>query len=143
MNGAALWEAGYRNLYGFDMSETSLKVAREKRVYSHLFLGTIGPETSLDYETGYFDLVFSTGCFIPNHLNESHIPEMIRLVKKGGYLVIVTRKIEFEREEGDLKLKSSLRKMVEDGILKKISHEDVTYKIDKNMPGITLCYRVN
>ncbi|XP_030853812.1 methyltransferase-like protein 27 [Strongylocentrotus purpuratus] len=85
--GKAVSDVGYLNLYGIDMSESSLNIASEKGVYSKLINATFGPETPLNYKDGFFDVALSTGCFLPNHLDHTHLPEMIRLVKKGQNII--------------------------------------------------------
>eukprot|EP00057_Strongylocentrotus_purpuratus_P016314 XP_011670788.1 PREDICTED: Williams-Beuren syndrome chromosomal region 27 protein-like [Strongylocentrotus purpuratus] len=51
--GKAVWNVGYLNLYGIDMSEISLNIASEKGVYSKLINATFGPETPLNYRDDY------------------------------------------------------------------------------------------
>ncbi|XP_071506380.1 methyltransferase-like protein 27 [Diadema antillarum] len=142
--GEGLHKAGYRNLYGVDLSSGLLDVLRKKGTYCHLTEANFGPLNSLNFTDGYFDVAMSSGSFLPTHLNEKCLPEMIRLVKSGGFIVITTRKYIFDGETGDMKLKPGLVKLVEDGLIEKVRHEESLYEKDgdDHVVGITLIYRV-
>ncbi|XP_071506407.1 methyltransferase-like protein 27 [Diadema antillarum] len=142
--GDGLHKAGYRNMYGVDLSSESLDVLRKKGTYCNLAEASFGPLNSLNFTDGYFDVAMSCGSFLPTHLNEKCLPEMIRLVKSGGFIIITTRKYIFDGETGDMKLKPGLAKLVEDGLIEKVRHEESLYEKDgdDHVVGITLIYRV-
>ncbi|XP_071479395.1 methyltransferase-like protein 27 [Diadema antillarum] len=140
--GIQMAKLGYTSLYGVDLSADCLKIANDLDLYTDLVAGVFGSETPLKYQDGFFDFAVSCGCFLPNHLNEKHIPEMARLVRKGGYIVIVTRKPVFEDEEGNMKLKSGLVKFANEGLVEKVSHEDFVYMTNGPVYGVILTYRV-
>ncbi|XP_071500125.1 methyltransferase-like protein 27 [Diadema antillarum] len=144
--GDGLHKAGYRNLYGVDLSAGLLDVLRKKGTYCDLTEASFGPLNSLNFTDGYFDVAMSSGSFLPTHLNEKCLPEMIRLVKSGGFIVITTRKYIFDGETGDMKLKPGLAKLVEDGLIEKVRHEESLYfkdpARDNHVIGITLVYKV-
>ncbi|XP_041480225.1 uncharacterized protein LOC121427746 isoform X1 [Lytechinus variegatus] len=142
--GDELHKLGYTEIVGVDLSKTSLDVLAKKGSYRCAFHANFGPNTPLDFDDGYFDVAMSTGSFLPMHLNEKCLPEMIRLVRKGGYIIITTRKYIFEGETGDMKLRPGLIQLTKDGALTKIAHEENLYEKDgdDHVIGITLIYQV-
>lgn len=140
--GQMLQKAGYNNLHGVDLSEQSLEMAAKKGIYRELTRAHFGPKSPLNKEDGTLDLAVSVGCFLPMHMNHTQVPEMIRLVKKGGYLIITTRKEAFEQEEGNMRLKSCLIDLADQRILRKVFHDYFILKKKGNMLGISICYQV-
>nr|XP_054754505.1 uncharacterized protein LOC129260564 [Lytechinus pictus] len=125
------------------MSAGMLKMCKKKNVYSKLVRARFGPSEPLEYVNGYFDVVMSCGTFVPGaHLNQTCLPELFRLLKPGGYMVIATRQKAFEEELGGLELKSTLPHLVEEGVLAKLSHDVIRYttEINIDIPGVILSY---
>ncbi|XP_063970668.1 methyltransferase-like protein 27 [Lytechinus pictus] len=141
--GEELFREGYQNIHGVDMSAGMLKMCKKKNVYSKLVRARFGPSEPLEYVNGYFDVVMSCGTFVPGaHLNQTCLPELFRLLKPGGYMVIATRQKAFEEELGGLELKSTLPHLVEEGVLAKLSHDVIRYttEINIDIPGVILSY---
>ncbi|XP_072022256.1 methyltransferase-like protein 27 [Amphiura filiformis] len=78
------------NIDAIDMSPNSLKVSEEKQVYKTLICSEIG-STPLDIKCDTYGGLVCCGSFTPGHLNQSCFPEMIRIVKPGGIIVISMR----------------------------------------------------
>lgn len=78
------------NLYGIDVDEAILDVARSTGVPGNL--SRIGPNARLSYEDGYFDVVYAFSVF--SHLSEASatfwLAELMRVLKPGGTLVMTT-----------------------------------------------------
>ncbi|XP_070576278.1 methyltransferase-like protein 27 [Ptychodera flava] len=90
--GDTLHKRGYVNIHGVDMSEKSLQVARDKGVYVNLMAAKMGPEPLEGVKQDSYDAIVSSGCFISEgHLDDGVLTEWIRIVKPGGYIVIVNR----------------------------------------------------
>eukprot|EP00057_Strongylocentrotus_purpuratus_P013825 XP_011668299.1 PREDICTED: Williams-Beuren syndrome chromosomal region 27 protein [Strongylocentrotus purpuratus] len=143
--GQQLYDKGYRDIHGVDMSAGLLKVLEKKQIYSKLVKARFDPSTPLQYADGYFDVIISSGVFIPSHLTHTCLPEIIRLLKPGGLSLITTRKNVFDEEMAGIKLKSSFASLTKDGVLEKISHEEIDYLTDENdgvTPGLILSYKV-
>ncbi|XP_072174997.1 methyltransferase-like protein 27 [Diadema setosum] len=145
--GVEMGKHGYTNMYGLDLSDESLKVAAEKGVYSQTVQANFDGNCRLDFPDGYFDVVTSTGCFVPGHLNGDSVPEMIRLTKPGGHLVLTIREKCFEEGRGGVNLKSTLIDLVQEGKISKVRHERGLYSIDNTeggseCQGLGLVYRV-
>ena len=78
-------------IYGLDGSGGMLGVARRKGIYRNLEEKIVVPETRLDYEDSSFDRVFNCGGFANDQLHPEVIPELLRVVKRDGVVVMTTR----------------------------------------------------
>lgn len=83
--GSLLGILGYRNLAGIDMSQGMLDRARVRKVYSDLHIGVLGE--ALNFKTGQFDAIVSTGTFTTGHAPASAFDELTRITKPGGILI--------------------------------------------------------
>ncbi|XP_041463510.1 methyltransferase-like protein 27 isoform X2 [Lytechinus variegatus] len=144
MVGKELFDKGYRDIHGVDISAGMLKVLEKKQIYTKLVKARFDPTTPLEYADGYFDVIVSCGVFVPAHLTHTCLPEIFRLLKPGGIFIITTRKNVFDEELGDIKLKSTFAGLIEKGQLQKISHEEIEYLTDaeKKVSGLILTYKM-
>lgn len=85
----ALVASGFGPFTGIDLSQKMLEVARSKGVYADLKQQTLGEP--LDFETDFFGAAISTGTFTPGHAPPSGFDEIQRVIRPGGYFVIVLR----------------------------------------------------
>jgi len=76
---------GFTNLQGLDMSQGMLARARARGVYTSLHQGVLGQ--ALDFPTGRFSCVVSTGTFTTGHAPASGFDELTRILKPGGILI--------------------------------------------------------
>ncbi|XP_077996307.1 methyltransferase-like protein 27 [Glandiceps talaboti] len=79
---------GYTNIDAIDLSQGLLDKAKEKGIYKKLIcakLGT-GPTDGVNEDT--YDAIVCIGAFLPGHLDDSNLPEMARIVKKGGLICV-------------------------------------------------------
>ena len=88
--GEKLHEFGFRKIDALDPSSGMLDVAREKQVYRHLICNYIQRDTLTDLN-GQYDCLTAAGCVIPGHIEADGLHDFIRLVKKGGYVIITMR----------------------------------------------------
>ena len=63
--GELLFQRGYLNLTGMDISSGMLTEAKEKNIYKELHLGGLGEELKFPKDT--FEAVISVGLFTPEH----------------------------------------------------------------------------
>lgn len=84
--GRELRRRGYYRVDGADISTGMLAQARQHGVYRQLFTADLTKRTSIP--DGAYDAVLSVGAFGNGHLKAAALPDFIRLVKPGGYLVI-------------------------------------------------------
>ncbi|XP_071477604.1 methyltransferase-like protein 27 [Diadema antillarum] len=142
--GDVIYKSGYRNIYGLDVSAESLRVAEEKGTYRQAFQADICGNRPIDVPDDHFDVVSSTGCFLPGHLTGDCLPEMVRLTKSGGHIIITVREKEFEQEIGGMNLKSAIIKQTDMGAIKRKCHDRGFYIREKgeDIQGLTLVYYV-
>jgi predicted TPR repeat methyltransferase len=77
---------GYPVIDALDASEGMLEIARRKNVYRdlhHAFLGQ-----TLPFETGHYAAAVSTGVFTAGHVGVEGLPELFRVVRLGGLIVL-------------------------------------------------------
>ena len=86
--GELLYQRGYRNLIGMDISAGMLAEAKEKKIYRNLHLGNLGEE--LNFPKDSFEAVISVGLFTLEHPPpSSSFEEIIRVTKSGGHIVFL------------------------------------------------------
>ncbi len=86
--GELLFQRGYLNLTGMDISSGMLTEAKEKNIYKELHLGGLGEE--LKFPKDIFEAVISVGLFTPEHPPPTNcFDELIRVTKSGGYIVFL------------------------------------------------------
>jgi len=122
----AVMEFGFDNFDALDPAQEMLDVAKEKNIYQNFFCEYLGPNR-LSMDSNTYDAVIGTGMFGCGHVGTDCLPELIRVIKKGGFLVIACRTAHivenpklcsFEADivqfEKDKKWKMVERKLVED-----------------------------
>ena len=85
-----LVEQGFTNLYGIDLSREMIGVARRKGLYKGLQVGDVN--LPLDYESGSFDGVISSGTFTHGHVGPGPLHEICRILKPAGILACTVHK---------------------------------------------------
>lgn len=84
--GEVLAGLGYAAVDGLDVSRGMLDEAAKKGVYGALVQGDLTARTPL--EDGAYDAVICIGSMGAGHVGHEHVPEMVRLVRPGGPLVL-------------------------------------------------------
>ena len=87
--GAALKEVGFTRIDGLDLSPAMLAIAARKGIYGELREGRLGD--SLDYETGAFDAVASSGVLTTGHAPANALDELVRVTRSGGHVIFTLR----------------------------------------------------
>ncbi len=95
--GRELRRRGYYRVDGADISTGMLAQARSHGVYRQLFAADLTKRTSIP--DGAYDAVISVGAFGNGHLKAAALPDFIRLVKPGGFLVIYLNARPFLAED--------------------------------------------
>jgi predicted TPR repeat methyltransferase len=83
--GEVLGLLGFHNLSGIDMSDGMLAKARARGCYTDLRKGVLG--AALDFESGVFSGIVSTGTFTKGHAPASALVELVRVLKAEGVLI--------------------------------------------------------
>lgn len=89
ITGGWLGILGYPHVEGLDISEGMLAVARAKGSYAalhHLALGE-----PLPFADGHFAGVISTGVFTTGHVGPEALPELARITRTGGVMVLTVK----------------------------------------------------
>jgi len=128
-----LIKLGYRNIDALDACQGMLNKAKSKNIYKSLmkdFLGT----NRLRIEDDTYDAIVSVGCFCEGHVKANCLPEMARVVKPGGHIVIAMRERWLHTVQ-DLRenLEPTMQRLHDNGTWKWVTrkvveryHEDVT-----------------
>jgi SAM-dependent methyltransferase len=93
--GELLAKIGYSNLVAMDLSRGMLEEAGKKNVYQEFHQMVMGEP--LDFITGRFDAVVSTGVLTVGHAPASSLDELVRITKPGGYIVFTLRPDVYEK----------------------------------------------
>jgi SAM-dependent methyltransferase len=88
--GELLGILGYPEVDALDASPGMLEVARSKSAYRELHHAFLGEE--LKFSDGSYAAVVSTGVFTAGHVGVEGLPELFRVVRPGG-LIILTVKV--------------------------------------------------
>ena len=83
--GTLLHILNYTNLHGIDMSQGMLAQAKARGVYRALGQAVLGE--ALDFASGQFSCIISTGTFTTGHAPASAFDELTRLLTPGGILI--------------------------------------------------------
>lgn len=81
-------------IYGGDLSPDLLDIARNKNIYADLRVVNLKEE--LPYQPEYFDSIVCAGVFLQGHCGPDCLPNLVRVLKKGCYLIATVRKLFYE-----------------------------------------------
>ncbi|XP_070557654.1 ubiquinone/menaquinone biosynthesis C-methyltransferase UbiE-like isoform X2 [Ptychodera flava] len=137
LSGVELTRHGYSNIDAVDMSEESLKLAEQKKVYTNIICATLGAEPIEGVEPDIYDAVICSGGFLRGHMDDRCLPELVRVLKPGGIIAITTNDFNGPScVEGP-----TMARLKQEGILKSVEK----YKLEKYLgdeDGWFLAYKV-
>ncbi len=87
--GEWLGTVGYPQVEALDLSAGMLRVAERKGVYAALHQLALG--TDLPFADGAFAGIVSTGVFTTGHVGAEALPELLRICRAGGALVLTIK----------------------------------------------------
>eukprot|EP00058_Branchiostoma_floridae_P004263 XP_002589751.1 hypothetical protein BRAFLDRAFT_97801 [Branchiostoma floridae] len=136
-----LVQLGFTDIDGVDGSQDMLNLAERKQIYNRLICDFVGPNR-LDIENDTYDAIACAGGFAPSHLKEDCLPELIRVVKPGGFIVITFREeYLYTVEHYKDKLEPTMARLQDEGLWERVSREVFPgFYGDKD--GITFVYKV-
>jgi predicted TPR repeat methyltransferase len=85
---------GYPEVEGLDISEGMLARARAKGAYRGLHRLALGGE--LPFADGHFAGIVSAGVFTSGHVGVEGLPELIRICRPGGVIVLTVKNTLWE-----------------------------------------------
>ncbi|XP_013409154.1 uncharacterized protein LOC106172798 [Lingula anatina] len=140
--GKELQNLGFTNLEALDGSQDMLDVANQKGIYKRSICSLLGPNR-LDIDPGQYDCVVCAGTMAADHANAGCLPELIRITKSGGYVVIATREALIPDCGYDGKSWDDWLKIHEDnGLWKKVEIRRVENWLAGFYVGVINVYRV-
>lgn len=80
---------GWPEVWGVDISEGMLAVAARKDAYARLSRAVLGQK--LDFTDGQFAGIISTGVFTTGHVGVEALPELVRILRPGGVMVLTVK----------------------------------------------------
>ncbi|MDA0998798.1 MAG: class I SAM-dependent methyltransferase [Proteobacteria bacterium] len=89
---------GFAPVEGLDISDGMLAIARRKGSYARLHHLALG--TALPFADGAFTAVISTGVFTTGHVGAEGLPELARITRPGGVIVLTVKTTLWEQGLG-------------------------------------------
>ena len=80
---------GWPEVWGVDISEGMLAVAARKDAYTRLSRAVLGQK--LDFTDEQFAGIISTGVFTTGHVGVEALPELVRILRPGGVMVLTVK----------------------------------------------------
>lgn len=130
LSGLALKESGFQDIDGCDLSQGMLDKANELKIYSRLFSCNLN-EPPIDAKDETYDAVTAVGVFSFGHIMPEAVDELLRVLKKGGILIIGLN--DHYYEEGSLTNK--LDSLQTQSKLKIIKQEHGEHIPENNLKG--------
>ncbi|XP_011409744.1 PREDICTED: Williams-Beuren syndrome chromosomal region 27 protein-like [Amphimedon queenslandica] len=89
-------------LYGGDITPEMLEEVKAKKGNAgYVDLQVIDLKKELPYEEEFFDSVITCGVFLVGHCGPDCLPNIFRVLKKGGLLITTSRKTFYEEAKDD------------------------------------------
>ncbi|XP_072015297.1 methyltransferase-like protein 27 [Amphiura filiformis] len=137
-----LTQLGFKNIDGVDISTESLKFSKGRGIYRRLLCSRIGTN-KLDIQDNTYDGLILCGALGSGHLNLECVPQLIRIVKPGGPIILdvdsESRETVDTFKEG--KFEADLEELVRKGLWVKEGYELVPDWMF-NEPGHQYAYKV-
>jgi SAM-dependent methyltransferase len=89
---------GFTPVVGLDFSKGMLAVARSRSSYAQLHHLALG--ASLPFADGEFASVIATGVFTTGHVGVEGLPEIVRITRPGGVIVLTVKTTLWDRGFG-------------------------------------------
>lgn len=80
---------GWPEVWGVDISQGMLAVAARKGAYARLSRAVLGEK--LEFTDGQFAGIISTGVFTTGHVGVEALPELVRILRPGGVMVLTVK----------------------------------------------------
>lgn len=94
--GVELKKLGFGSIDGIDLSGEMLEVAREKEAYGELAEADM--TVPLEIADDSYDAAISVGVFTSGHVKPQALDELVRVVRKGGQLVVTVHEKVWEAD---------------------------------------------
>ncbi|XP_021375894.1 Williams-Beuren syndrome chromosomal region 27 protein-like isoform X2 [Mizuhopecten yessoensis] len=118
--GKELHQKGFKNLHALDPSTEMLEKARARNVYQKFIIKFISEEEELPVNADTYDIVVSSGGMGQGHIPAGALLEMLRITRKGGYIIWSMREEYLRDPQYDGILEALIDNMEESGKWSKI-----------------------
>ena len=127
--GQVLFDRGFANIDGLDVSPSMLAEAKKKQVYGDLLTGDV----SLPLELGgrRYQAAIAVGCFGGGHLGPEHLINIIDCVEPGGVVVLYLNGIPYVEDNYN----DHLRSLEGRGVCQLLCQEQSNYMQGFERPG--------
>ncbi|XP_071787510.1 methyltransferase-like protein 27 [Asterias amurensis] len=114
MVGEEMKKRGFINIDALDPSKTSLDLSKTLDVYTNFICETLN-EHRTQIQDDFYDVVMMCASLgLPGHVTESCLPELIRITKPGGFIILtVTEKSLFDFKD---KLDAAIEELTKKGL---------------------------
>ena len=82
---------GFPAIDALDATKAMLSIAKKENLYDNYYCEFLSGEPLSCFEQDTYNGLTASGCFARNHIPSEALREIIRLVKPGGIIVIVSR----------------------------------------------------
>ncbi|XP_072024764.1 methyltransferase-like protein 27 isoform X1 [Amphiura filiformis] len=143
MQAHELTQQGFKNIDGVDISPESLKFSKERGIYRRLICSRIGTN-KLDIQDDSYDGLVLGGALGSGHLNLECVPQLIRIVKPGGLIILDVDAASRDTTVDAFKygkFEADLEELVRKGLWVKVAYELIPEYLF-NTPGHQYAYKV-
>jgi len=113
--GAEIVSHGYENVDGLDSSLGMLGQARKQCIYQDYILSMVDGLGSIPINDETYDVVMSSNGFAPGQIYPKAIPEILRILRPGGYLMWTMREGFQHSSEKFASLDAQIKDLVQQG----------------------------
>ncbi|XP_019619884.1 PREDICTED: Williams-Beuren syndrome chromosomal region 27 protein-like [Branchiostoma belcheri] len=136
-----LSKLSFKNVDAIDASQKMLDIAAQKGLYRKYICAIVTNER-LDIEDDTYDGIVSSGAFNWGHLKVNCLPELIRIVKPGGYISFIMREeCLWKVPEYKDRLEPAMLELQNTGAWERVSR-DIVLNYLGEINGIVYTYRV-
>ncbi|CAH1778193.1 unnamed protein product [Owenia fusiformis] len=134
-----LQRLGFTDIDAIDANQAMLDVAKSKNVYNRLICDFLGLNT-LDIKNDTYDGAVATGCFNESHVTGDCFPELVRIMKPGGLILIQIRADLLEKMVG---FKEAMEQLENDKMWTLVKKEYFpNWYVDKPIDGFRAVFRI-
>ncbi|XP_067948843.1 uncharacterized protein [Watersipora subatra] len=130
--------ADYNNIDGLDAAKGMLEVAQQSGLYKELFHMLFTINTGLPHDS--YDVVISCGAIGPGHITLDGFQEMLNLLKSGGYVIIVVRRLYTLEYPGYKELSPMLNQWESEGKIK-LLEQSIFADFYPGYEGLTIVFK--
>ncbi|CAG0887304.1 unnamed protein product [Darwinula stevensoni] len=112
-----------------------LATGKSKGIYMNTIVTYIGKDHPIPIEDETYDLEVTSGSFAPGHMYPDSIPELVRVIKRGGHGVWA-RRLGYEKKSPQFgKFDEEMQGLVSQGVIKVLKEVHLTNYL-LGQPGV-------